>query len=137
MKLTIPDNIECGGYKLSIEFRNPHSDQICKTKEVSGFSAGETLQWYSLSDFSAGCRDFEISHSTLVYSKTASGNSYCMKGLTFWDQDYKKYVADINPSLWYGQNTNDNDYRVKHLLQSKPIIFLIASLEHCSFSGQS
>ena len=137
MKLTIPDSIECGGYNLSIEFRNLYSDQICTTKEVSGFSAGETLQWTSLSDFDTGCRDFEISPITVVYTKTTSGNYYCMKRLTFWDQDYKKYVANINPSLWYGKNTNGNAYRVKHLLPpSKPIIFLIASLEHCSFSGQ-
>ena len=119
MKLTIPDNIECGGYNLLIEFRNPHSDQICKTKEVSGFSAGETLRWTSLSDFDPGCRDFEISPLTVVYTKTTSENSYCMKGLTFWDPNYKKYVANINSSLWYGQNTNDNPYKV--LFQSKTI----------------
>ena len=107
--LTTHSGTDCGGYNIWIEIEV--DKKTCITKEIPGFSAGNTLLWFG--KYLGSCRDFEFGKDLNMINfkvKEKTGNDFCPRYLyAFMDSDVTFKSEEM--TAWYEYaDTNDKNH---------------------------
>ena len=106
LTLTTHSGTDCGGYNIWIEIEV--DKKTCITKEIPGFSAGNTLLWFG--KYLGSCRGFDFGKDLDMINfklKEKTNNDFCPKYLyAFMDSDVT-FRSEIMTDWYEYDDTND------------------------------